>query len=200
MKRTALILAGAAAFDLGVMAVAAQAQQRSQTPNNTDVIEVKDQLNLVPQQRTQTPPTRIPTTSTGPTLPGPDGGGAMGQAPAGTRPGDCVLRPGQPVLDGPCGPAAISDQAAAGNLTSFAPTAPSGGQTRGGGLGAHKMEGTGEFKIDRVNTIQACTARGGEVVPHQGAQHCLIPAPSAPAAAPVVGNRRPGASPPLRPN
>ena len=113
MKRTALILAGAAAFDLGVMAVAVQAQQQTQTP-----------------------------LSTGPAPSGP------GQE-RGIKPFE--------------------------DLSSRHET---------------------YIKIDRVNTIQACTARRGQVVTHEGAQQCRIPTPDA--AAPSIGNptRRPGGIPP----
>ena len=114
MKRTALILAGAAAFDLGVMAVAVQAQQQTQTPR-----------------------------STGPAPSGP------GQDAAGLK--------------------AFEDLAV-----------------------RHETY----IKIDPVNTIQACTARRGQVVTHEGAQQCRIPTPDA--AAPSIGNptRRPGGIPP----
>lgn len=169
MKRTALILAGAAAFDLGVMAVAAQAQQQ-----------------------TQTPPVRIPTTTTGPTFPGPGEGGAVVDPTGPGGNGGCtpggVPRPGRP--SEPCAPAAISDQAAAGNLTSFLPTAESDGFKI-------KSLGATYIKVDRVNTIQACRARQGEVVRHEGAQQCRLPVSEAPA----VGNptlnptRRPGMPP-----
>ncbi len=165
MKRTALILAGAVAFDLGVMAVAAQAQQQ-----------------------TQAPPVRIPTTSTGPTFPGSGEGGAVVDPTGPGGNGGCtpggVPRPGRP--SEPCGPAAITDQAAQGNLTAVLPTAE--------GV-PFKEQRVTYFKIDRVNTIQACRARQGEVVRHQGAQQCRIPPPP-PAA---VGNPslpRPGGIPP----
>jgi hypothetical protein len=147
MKRTALILAGAAAFDLGVMAVAAQAQQTGDIP-----------------------PTR-------PTHGSPMGGPIFGlsvQDPTGT--GGCT--PGGPLSNGtanPCGPAALSGEG-----------------TRG------KHFPVLHIRIDRVNTIQACRARQGEVVMHEGAQQCRIPDPAAAA----IGNptlnptRRPGGIPP----
>lgn len=100
MKRTALILAGAVAFDLGVMVVAAQAQQQGDIP-----------------------PTR-------PTHGSPMSGpiyGLVVQDPTGT--GGCT--PGSPLSSGtanPCAPAAITDQAAQGNLTAVMPTA--GGKGR----------------------------------------------------------------------
>lgn len=172
MKRTALILAGAAVFDLGVMTVAAQAQQQTRPPRVS-----------------------IPTTSTGPTVPGPGAGGAVVDPTGPGGSGGCT--PGSPIRGGtanPCGPAAISDQAAAGNLTSFLSTAQPGGQTRGGVVTDHKGERVIYMKIDLTNTLQACTARGGQAVTHEGAQQCRIPAP----AAPSVGNptRRPGGIPP----
>lgn len=77
MKRTALILAGAAVFDLGIMAVAAQAQSRTQAP--------------------------VPRTG-GPGSPGSTGGGAV-VAPTGS--GGCT--PSGVVVPGsagrPCAPA-----------------------------------------------------------------------------------------------
>lgn len=81
MRRTALILAGAAAFGLSIMAVAAEAQQQ-----------------------TRPPPVRIPTTTTGPTFPGTADGAAV-RDPTGT--GGCT--PGSPVPGGtgnPCASAA----------------------------------------------------------------------------------------------
>ncbi|MBX9803708.1 MAG: hypothetical protein K2Y04_13240 [Caulobacteraceae bacterium] len=160
MKRAALILAGAAAFDLGVMAVAAQAQQAG------------------------APPVRIPTTSTGPTFPGPGEGGAVVDPTGPGGNGGCtpggVPRPGRP--SEPCAPAAISDQAAQGNLTSFMRTSPSDELKI-------KMLGTTYIKVDRVNTIQACRARQGEVVMHEGAQQCRITAPEAPAVGNPLRNR-----------
>lgn len=160
MKRAALILAGAAAFDLGVMAVAAQAQQAG------------------------APPVRIPTTSTGPTFPGPGEGGAVVDPTGPGGNGGCtpggVPRPGRP--SEPCAPAAISDQAAQGNLTSFMRTSPSDELKI-------KMLGATYIKVDRVNTIQACRARQGEVVMHEGAQQCRIAAPEAPAVGSPPRNR-----------
>lgn len=157
MKRTALILASAAAFDLGVMVVAAQAQQQGDIP-----------------------PTR-PTH--GSPMSGPIYGLAV-QDPTGT--GGCT--PGSPLPGGtanPCAPAAITDQAAQGNLTAVMPTA--GGERPTG----HKTDNFIYIKLDRVNTLQACRTRQGEVVRHQGAQQCRLPA-----AVPSQGNPRPGASPP----
>lgn len=181
MERKALILAGAVAFDLGVMAVAAQAQQTMDPPPvHTTTIPPEGRLDLLRVPPTGSSPTNSPS-------PGPAGGAAMGQAPAGTRPGDCVLRPTSPTpggSTGPCGPAAISDQAAAGNLSHNLPSASVDG----------KHYPTIHIRIDRVNTIQACTERGGEVVPHQGAQHCRIPQS---AAEPVVGE--PAGIPPRNP-
>ncbi|MBI2260781.1 MAG: hypothetical protein HYU62_03865 [Caulobacterales bacterium] len=34
------------------------------------------------------------------------------------------------------------------------------------------------IKIDAVNTVQACTARRGEIVRHEGVQQCRLPAPA----------------------
>lgn len=175
MKRTALILAGAAVFDLGVMTVAAHAQQQMRPPT-----------------------VRIPTTSTGPTVPGPGAGGAVVDPTGPGGSGGCT--PGSPIRGGtanPCGPAAISDQAAAGNLTSFTPTAPSGGQTRGdisgtvSSIPGLQTRGGNYLKIDDVNTLRACTARGGQAVPHEGVQQCRLPT-----GGPTLGNPRPGGIPP----
>lgn len=186
MKRTALILAGAAAFDLGVMAVAVQAQ----TPPTTRSDEFVNQGLITNSNSKLTAQDRQPAspgTASGAAVVDPTGpGGNGGCTPGGPIPG------GRP---NPCPPPAISDQAAAGNLTSFARTNPSGGQWNSSGHREQKQEAAIYIKLDRVNTIQACTARGGEVVPHQGAQHCRIPPP----AAPVVGNPtlpRPGGIPP----
>ena len=145
MKRTALILAGAAAFDLGVMAVAAQAQQAG------------------------TPPVRIPTTSTGPTFPGPGDGAAVRDPGGPGGNGGCIPRPNIPG-GGSCEPSAQS-----------------------GTFHGMKMANTVFIRIDRVNTVRACATRGGEVVPHEGVQQCLIPGPEAPA----IGN--PLRNPPIPP-
>jgi hypothetical protein len=112
MKRTTLILAGAAIFDLGVMAVSAQAQQR--TPDHA------------PQA--------------GPTTSGPVSSGQASR------------------------------------------------------IGDHKGEQTIFIKVDRVNTVQACIARRGDVVVQDGVQQCRLPGPDAPA----IGNptQRPGGIPP----
>lgn len=148
MKRTALILAGAAVFDLGVMAVAAQAQQR-----------------------TQTPPVRSGPTASGPPSPGPMPGVAVQDptGPGGT--GGCIPTPGRPGTGGtanPCAPGVIAETT------------------------DHKHRETIFIKVDQVNTIQACTARGGEVVRREGVRQCRIPP------APTVGDsiRRPGGIPP----
>lgn len=108
MTRTALILAGAIAFDLGVMAAAAQAQQRTQGPA----------------------PRSAPTST------GPVSGGAV-VAPAGTgAPGGCTPGlPGPSGATGPCAGAppmgivladAIKDMSANANKSTVAPTDQSG--------------------------------------------------------------------------
>lgn len=175
MKRTALILAGAAAFDLGVMAVAAQAQEQRSAPAD----DYKIGGTALPQS---------PGTPSGSAVRDPGGPGGTG----GT--GGCT--PGGAGSGCPGGPAAISDQAAAGNLTAIMPTAQSDGQTSGRTHRDHKGETAIFIKMDRVNTLQACTARQGQVVTHEGVQQCRIP--TAGAAAPTIGNptRRPGGVPP----
>jgi hypothetical protein len=147
------------AFDLGVMAVAAQAQQQ-----------------------TQTLPVRTPTTTMGPTFPGPDAAAAPVWDENGTT--DCTNggRPGAGGRPTSCGPAAISDQAAQGNLSAVMPSAQP--QFKSKSKSKSKGVYTMDLKIDRVNTIQACRARQGEVVREQGVQLCRMPVSEAPA----VGN------------
>ena len=146
MKRTALILAAATAFDLGVMAVAAQAQQQ-----------------------TRTSPVRIPTTSTGPTIPDAASGAAV-REPGGS--GGCT--PGSPLPGGtanPCAPAAIG-----GERTPDLP-----------GLGRHAEAGGLDYWFDIP--ARACTARGGVVATREGVQQCRIPNPAAPAIGSPQRNR-----------
>ncbi|MDZ4364153.1 hypothetical protein [Brevundimonas sp.] len=174
MKRTALILAGAAAFDLGVMVVAAQAQDRRSAP----VEEVKISGSGLTQ-------------STDRVAPGAASGGAV-QDPTGT--GGCI--PGPPLPGGtanPCAPAVFTSYSV-GDLNARLSMEPSGDPPPAAGRYIDKTSSTVFIKIDRVNTVQACTARQGEVTTHQGVQQCRIPAPAAPA----VGNptRRPGGIPP----
>jgi hypothetical protein len=189
MKRTALILAGAVAFDLGVMAVAAQAQQAGDPPPSSSGTNINEGLITNTNSKFPTQP------STGTVSPGPRTGGTAVWDPTGT--GGCT--PGSPLSGGtanPCAPGAIggqiTDQAAQGNLSLATPTAG------GDGPRDHKGDSYTYFKIDRVNTLQSCRARQGEVVRHEGAQQCRIP-PQPPAA---VGNptlnstRRPGGTPP----
>lgn len=85
MKSPLLMLAGALALNVGVMAAAAEAQQRGQTP-----------------------PVRIPPTSTGPTFPGPGQGAAVIDPAGPGGNGGCTPGgvPGAGGAGGPCGPAA----------------------------------------------------------------------------------------------
>ena len=166
MKRTALILAGAAAFDLGIMVVAAQAHQGLQDPPPSRADDFVNQgliTNSNNKLQVDVPPSR-PTDGTA--VPGTTSGAVAVWDPTGT--GGCT--PGGPLSSGtanPCAPGAISDQAAAGNLSANAPRA----QASPG-----KMANFVHIKIDRVNTIQACRARRGEVVMLEGAQQCRVPA------------------------
>ncbi len=151
MRKTALILASALAFDLGIVSVAAQAQQ--QTPE----------------------PPRGPATGTGPT--GGRAGGVSGLAAVDPDSPGAATGRGNQLGPGYGGgpaceectdePAAISDQAAAGNLTSYLAATPSDG---------HKHRQDHVFiKLDRVNTVRACLARRGDVVDHEGARQCRLP-------------------------
>ena len=144
MKLSALILTGALSLNLGVMTVAAQAHQQGQVP-----------------------PGRNPTTSTGPTIPDPESGAAMGRPGGPGGPGGCILLPGVPGGSGnPCAIGA-SGQKTAEDLAIY-------------------------ILLDRANTVRACTTRGGEVVRREGVQQCRIPA----LAAPPLGNPGPGGIPP----
>ena len=125
MKKTALILAGAAAFDLGVMTVSVQAQESLRpspgsvvaapgTTSNRDNIDQDAQLTACANGK-HIPDARLSTCRATPS----DSSGTASQ----TRSVDMFL------------------------------------------------------KIDRVNSVQACTARRGEVVRHEGVQQCRLPAP-----------------------
>lgn len=157
MAHTALILAGALALNLGVMAVAAQAQQQADPPPlHTSTPPVEGVLNW-----TRTAPND--PTSPGPASPGPMGAEVRVQ----DGPGGCIPRPGVPGNDGaanPCGP---------------------------GGIRLQYDEGIQYSAIDRTNTVQACRARRGQVVMHQGRQQCRLPPPP-PAAVGNPGLPRPG--------
>lgn len=180
MKRTALILAGAAAFDLGLMAVSAQAHPRQDPSTRVD--------DFVNQGLITNSNSKLPERSAQPDSTGPVSSDSPSRAPVVDPTGTGGCTPGSPLSSGtanPCAPAAITDQAAQGNLTAVMPTA--GGERPTG----HKTDTYIYIKLDRVNTLQACRARQGEVVRHQGAQQCRLPA-----AVPSQGNPRPGASPP----
>lgn len=125
MRKAALILAGAAAFDLGVMAVSVQAQESLRpspgtvvaapgTTSNRDHIDQDAQLTACANGK-HIPEARLSTCRATPS----DSSGPASQ----TRSVDMFL------------------------------------------------------KIDRVNSVQACTARRGEVVRHEGVQQCRLPAP-----------------------
>lgn len=192
MNRTALILAGAVVFDLGVMAVSAQAQtppgRGDDFVNQGLITNSNSKLSAAPAE----PATPPPAADVG----GPRSAPVVDPTGPG-RNGGCT--PGLPTAaGGPCNPAAISDQAAQGNLSFQAPTGPAAsafGPDRPTKSKGGRVE---YFKIDRVNTIQACSGRGGEVVMHEGARQCRIPADDGAAAAPSIGNpaRRPGGIPP----
>jgi len=124
MRRTALILAGAAVFDLGVMAVAAKAQESSRPSPGTAVADPgrapnRDHIDQDAQFAC-----------------------ANGQHIR-DRPGACRAAPSDP-----SGPAAQSTA-----VDMF-------------------------LKIEGLNTVQACTARRGQVVRHEGSQQCRLPAPT----------------------
>ncbi|WP_298744562.1 hypothetical protein [uncultured Brevundimonas sp.] len=180
MKRTALILAGALAFDLGVMAVAAQARQQTREPPRGPATGALQEPSTTRFRDSTARGTTCRPGESGPCRPpaGPTGGRAGGMSglavqdptgPGGN--GGCtpgLPGPGRPT--GPCAgePASISDQAAAGNLTSYLPAAESDG---------HKHSGEYRYlKIDAALPLRACLARRGEVVRHEGVRQCRLPA------------------------
>ncbi len=125
MRKTAILLAGAAIFDLGLVVVSVQAQEGLRpspgtvgtapgTTSNRDHIDQDAQLTAC---------------ATGKHIP---------EAPL------SACRAAPPESSGPAG------------------------QTRSVDM---------FLKIDRVNSVQACTARRGEVVRHEGVQQCRLPAP-----------------------
>ncbi|MDP3656001.1 MAG: hypothetical protein Q8R45_03420 [Brevundimonas sp.] len=147
MKRTALILAGAAAFDLGVMVVASKAQQASLPPSSfstggsagqsraVDYFLKIDQLNSV-------------------------------QACVARR-GEVVMHEGSQQCRLP-GPAGSANPRAAPNA---------GPGTSPGDADIHKQGLALNFtKIDIHYTARACIAQRGEVVTHDGVQQCALPA------------------------
>ncbi|MDO9588906.1 MAG: hypothetical protein Q7J13_13350 [Brevundimonas sp.] len=146
MKRTALILAGAAAFDLGVMAVAAQAQQQTREPPRISG----------PGAGRETAPSGLAVQD--PTGPGGNGGCTPGLPNSGGSTGPCT---GAPV--------AISDQAGAAGGQEPRRSAGPGGNIK------WDIEYR-FFKIEAALTPRACIARRGEVVMHEGVRQCRLPA------------------------
>lgn len=186
MKRTALIFAGAAVFDLGVMTVSAQAQQTTQSPlirpgtnaasqdqanSNRDhkherTIFIKiDNLNTV----------RACTARRGEVV--VHEGVQQCRLPTPDTPGDTPSTSWQ--LDVPFYLGAATDN----GVRQSSPD--------------HYIDKSNPvifIKIDSVNTVQTCARRRGEVVAVEGVQQCRLPTPDAPA----IGNPtpRPGGIPP----
>ena len=125
MRKAAIILAGAAIFDLGLVVVSVQAQE-----------------------------SRRPST------------GTVGTAPGTTSNRDHIDQDAQltACATGKHIPEAPLSACRAAPPESSGPA----GQTRSVDM---------FLKIDRVNSVQACTARRGEVVRHEGVQQCRLPAP-----------------------
>lgn len=164
MKNAALILASVAAFDLGVMAVAAQANPGMQNPptrsddfvNQGLITNSNSKIGAKKAEKEDGPVVQDSTSKT------------KVYDPTGT--GGCT--PGSPLSGGTSNPCAPSANALSNKRGKHFPTT--------------------YIRVDKVNTIKSCTARGGEVILHQGVQQCRISAPETK----TLGNPRPGASPP----
>ncbi|MDI1328155.1 MAG: hypothetical protein PSV23_15285 [Brevundimonas sp.] len=124
MRKTAIILAGAAIFDLGVVVVSVQAQE-----------------SLRP-----TP-------------------GTVVTAPGTTSNRDHIDQDAQ--LRGCANGKHLPEAQLSACRDTTADSSSPAGQTRAVDM---------FLKIDRVNSVQACTARRGEVVRHEGVQQCRLPA------------------------
>lgn len=125
MRKTALILAGAAMFDLGVVVVSVQAQE-SARPSPGSVVTAP---GTTPNRDHIDQDAQVTACANGKHIP------------------DARLSACRATSSDPSGPA---------------------GQTRAVDF---------FLKIDRVNSVQACMARRGEVVRHEGVQQCRLPAP-----------------------
>ena len=124
MRKTAIILAGAAMFDLGVVVVSVPAQEVFRPSSGTFVT-----------------------------------------APGTTSNRDHIDQDAQRTA---CANGKHLPEAQLSACRDNAPDSASpAGQTRAADM---------FLKIDRVNSVQACTARRGEVVRHEGVQQCRLPA------------------------
>lgn len=124
MRKTAIILAGAAMFDLGVVVVSVQAQESARPSPGTVVTAPR----TTPNRDHIDQDAQLTACANGKHIPD-------------ARLSACRATPADP-----SGPAS---------------------QTRAVDM---------FLKIDRVNSVQACTARRGEVVRHEGVQQCRLPA------------------------
>lgn len=213
MKTTVLILAGAVAFDLGVVAVSAQAQQQATAPAGR-AAHVPSNPNRSGDSGTiiQTP--WLPPV---PTPPGVEGSVSATKYIDKSEPvifikmdtvntvRACEARRGEVVVhEGVQQCRLPAAEVPAGREPSLRGTS---GDERGAMLGTvngqHSDRESGPasmsaidifIKIDGVNNVRACLARRGEVVTHEGVQQCRLPPSETPAAS--APTRRPGGIPP----
>ncbi|MDI6624578.1 MAG: hypothetical protein QME55_07595 [Brevundimonas sp.] len=171
MRKTALILAGAVAFDLGVVVVSAQAQESVRpspgavvaapgTIPNRDHIDQDAQITACADGK-HMPDTRLSACRTNPS----DPSGPASQ----TRAGDMFLK-----IDA--------------GFTARACASRRGAVVRHEGVQQCRLPATGDLdihkqgvalsftKIDIHYTARACIAQRGEIVTRDGVQQCALPA------------------------
>ena len=222
MRKAAIILATAAVFDLGVMAVAAQAQQQTREPprssgpgagqgtapsGSEDIFKQSLSFNY---QKIDFEYTAQACIADRGEVVRREGGqqcrlGAPGRPTAGANDGAsglAVQDPTGPGGNGGCIPGLPNSGGSTGPCTG-APVAISD-QGVDGGLVPWRSTARPQIKlreeyfflkIDAALPLRACIARRGEVVTHEGSQQCRLPA----AEAPAIGNptrNLPGGIPP----
>ena len=205
MRKTALILAGAAVFDLGVMVVGAQARQQSPTPPPTPGVpdqgtargqHIKHGPEFVFIKLDQALTARACGARRGEVvrhegvqqcrLPTPGSSDGLKHSlsfnflkidldytarACTSQRGEVVTHEGVQQCRVP------ADGAGSANARAGPP--PGDPAPRGRIMQElSSMEVQIFIKIDAVDTIQACTARRGEVVTHEGVQQCRLPGPA----------------------
>lgn len=164
MRKTALILAGAAAFDLGVMAVAAQAQQAQGSPTSGPTTTGQAPAGIRGGFIIPLVAGRARSETTG------------DQSPEATRATDghkiegvAGVRACSPGAAGPCRDPAPFDPSA--------PAVPAAAQRSATTDLYMKTSGNLRYlKIDNTHTARTCIAQRGEVIMREGVQQCALPA------------------------
>jgi hypothetical protein len=177
MRRTAFILAGAAIFDLGVMAVSAQAQQagpasRVSTPDGHSA-SGGEPVDAAPRQAA----TVDYFLKLSAAYPARSCTAARGQVVTHEGVQQCRL-PGPP-QQGDRQAFRIEGHVGATDDAGGASTRRSGPGATGADDDFHKQGVSLNFtKIDMNHTARACIAQRGEVVTHEGVPQCAAPGPA----------------------